>query len=502
MTKSRWAYAFAMHPFQNVWQVIKNELASAEVDDQTVVTAVTELARFKRVISYLDEIIKTVDPDLTPRSVWSNFQSQSDACLQQLQAFLSNKNIAHIEQANEHVDNLLTYVRPYMVLPQEAVIALKKSAQDYASQLENHISSFRDRAEILLKEIIEDRDGADARLRELENANDKIAALSKELFDGADGVESTKKQIQNFVADITAKAEQVKAFHVDLIVDFPGKNSILTQTENAVAEVNSRRNLVTQAQEMVDVKLTELDGFYEKIFGTFNSVTGEPIVGLKDELNNRMIQLTDLEIDHGIKHKALFEKIESLLPGATSAGLASAYQSLKESFKTPIANYTRNFYFSLGLIAIGTVLFAIQSVSTFPLKITFTEIKSWDEILRRMVGNAGYFIPTIWLALFSATRRSQYERLQQEYAHKEAFASSYESYKQQLHDLKGTSEDLQRALIEKAVETIAYNASTTLNGKHHEEKSPLLQLLEKGSFEPLQKLIVSLKRIKALVDKP
>lgn len=68
MTQSRWADEFSRHPFQSIWANIKNELASAEVDDQTVITAVTELARLKRVISYLDEIISTVDPDLTPRS--------------------------------------------------------------------------------------------------------------------------------------------------------------------------------------------------------------------------------------------------------------------------------------------------------------------------------------------------------------------------------------------------------------------------------------------------
>jgi hypothetical protein len=107
----------------------------------------------------------------------------------------------------------------------------------------------------------------------------------------------------------------------------------------------------------------------------------------------------------------------------------------------------------------------------------------------------------VWLALFSATRRSQYERLQQEYAHKEALASSYESYKIQLQDLNGASEDLQRELIAKAVEAIAYNASATLDGKNHKEKPPLLQLLDQANIEQFQKLLESLKSIKTTVDK-
>lgn len=501
MTQSRWANEFSRHPFQPIWTGIKNDLAKTEVDDQTVITSVTELARLKRVIAYLDEIIRTVDPDLTPRSVWSNFQSQADACWQQIKAFTSAKNISHIQQANEHADNLLTYVRPYMVLPQEAVSALQKSAQTYASQLESYIFSFRDKSESFLNEIKKDREVAATRLRGLEKAGDKINALANDLFDGTEGVVPTKTLIDSFVADVAEKAKQVNDLHVNLLVDLPEKNSIQTQTKSAEADILARRKDMATTLEDAQVRIDELDNFHEKIFGKPDNDKGETTGGLQFELNTRMTQLQSLEIDQEKKHKALFARIESLLPGATSAGLASAYRSLKESFDKPIANYTRYFYWSLGLIAFGTVVLAIEKVAFFPPELDFAKIKDWDEILRGLVGKAGFFIPMVWLALFSATRRNQYERLQQEYAHKEAFASSYESYKKQLQDLNGDSEDLQRELIAKAVEAIAYNASATLDRKHHEEKPPLVQLLEKANFESLQKFFDNLKNVKATVEK-
>lgn len=104
---------------------------------------------------------------------------------------------------------------------------------------------------------------------------------------------------------------------------------------------------------------------------------------------------------------------------------------------------------------------------------------------------APFIAPVIWLAIFSGTRRSQYERLQQEYAHKEALASSYDSYKKQIQDLKGETEALQKDLLAKAIEAIAYNASVTLDGKH-QEKMPLAQLIEQlGGLEQAQKLIAA-----------
>lgn len=501
MTQSRWAGEFLRHPFQPIWSGIKNDLANIEVDDQTVITSVTELARLKRVIDYLDQIIKNVDPDMTPRSVWSNFHSQADACWQQIKAYASTKNISHMQQANDHADNLLTYVKPYMVLPQEAVSALQKSAQNYASQLENHIVAFRDQSDSVLKEIRKDRDGAATRLRGLEKAGDKIDELARELFDDHDGVLSTKTRIDNFVSDVAVKATQVNELHSNLLVDVPNKISIQTQVKSAESNILSIEKDLAKSFDDAQQRLEELDEFHEKIFGEPHGEQGQRTGGLEDEIDSRMAQLQAFEIDQIKKHKALFDRIESLLPGATSAGLASAYRSLKDSFDAPISNYTKYFYWSLGLIAIGTILLAIEQVSLWPPTVTFATVKDWDEILRGVVGKAGYIIPMVWLALFSATRRSQYERLQQEYAHKEALASSYESYKKQLQDLKGESEDLQRELISKAVEAIAYNASSTLNGKHHNEKLPLAQLLDKANFENLQKLVDSLRSLKSGVDK-
>ena len=112
----------------------------------------------------------------------------------------------------------------------------------------------------------------------------------------------------------------------------------------------------------------------------------------------------------------------------------------------------------------------------------------WQEMLKTLLVRAPVVIPVVWFTVFSATRRSQYERLQQEYAHKEALASSYEGYKKQLQDLKGDAEDLQKELIAKSINAIAYNASITLDGKHT-EKPPVFQMLEKINADELKKLL-------------
>jgi hypothetical protein len=112
---SRWIDEFKSHAFQAIWIDLKSTLDGVAVDDKTVITSVTELARLKKVVVYLDELIQGVDPEIVPAGTWTSFGSQATPCNQQIQAFVTNRNIAHIQAANKHADNLLTYIRPYMV---------------------------------------------------------------------------------------------------------------------------------------------------------------------------------------------------------------------------------------------------------------------------------------------------------------------------------------------------------------------------------------------------
>ena len=118
----------------------------------------------------------------------------------------------------------------------------------------------------------------------------------------------------------------------------------------------------------------------------------------------------------------------------------------------------------------------------------FLLAKEWDTLFKGLLFKLPLVGPVIWLALFAAARRNQYERLQQEYSHKEALASSYESYKTQLIALGKEGEELQKHLIESAINAISFNASSTLDKKQL-EKLPIQELFEKLSIDEVKKLL-------------
>lgn len=192
----------------------------------------------------------------------------------------------------------------------------------------------------------------------------------------------------------------------------------------------------------------------------------------------------------GKKYKALNEEIEGLLPGATSAGLATAYKEMKESFSGPIKKASNVFYISIGLLLLASFILTIDSIGGSENFIKFVTFDKWDSVWKGLAYKTPFYIPIIWLAFYSSKRRSEFQRLQQEYAHKEAFAKSYNSYKNQIEELGDEDKIMQKDFIKKAVDAIAYNASETLDGKHG-DKMPSQNVMEKliaaiTNFKPLK----------------
>jgi hypothetical protein len=444
------------------------------------------LARLKRVVSYLDHIIEKVDPEITPKSTWDQFFGQLTPCLNNLQQYVSNKNVSHLTQANEHADNLLAYVRPYMVLPHEALSALRQSTSSYVKDLEKQLISFRNSAsEKLLKIESDEKKSAADSTSVAENRNKIEAYVTRAIGDSGE-TPSIKQRIDELLVEVENKSVQVGTFHNELLIGSDTDDALASKVRKSVVEVEENQKSIAKALSDVKENVSNLSDFYITIFGEKDGGTGEQRGGLKSELQERTSALAQLENEQKTKHTALFEKIESLLPGANSAGLATAYRVMKEGFDIPIKLYTKLFYGSLLLLVCGAFVLALDSIS-WPLTIKFVDIPQWDTILRALMFKVPFVAPVVWLALFSSTRRSQYERLQQEYAHKEALAKSYDSYKKQLNELKDGSDELLKELLRNAIQAISFNASVTLDGKH-ESKLPAHQFLENLSGNDLSKL--------------
>lgn len=479
---SRWADQFETHAYKSTWADLKTQLENSTVDDSTVITSVTELARLKKVTSYIDGMLNNIDPELVPLTTWDTFNQQALACSQQISAYNSNRNIAHIQNANTNADNLLTYVRPYMVKSGKIGNVLQEAIKSYANTINEYAESFRKKSGELLEEIEKNSTKGNTLLEVSENIANKIGNYQITLFGEENSDGGIQETINSFVADFKKKNEEISIFYDETLVGDQKSPSTKSEITQAKKDILASQEQLSDLLTSASAELEELESFYNKIYGKLNS-ENERRGGLAQELDERVTVLNDFEKKQSAKYTALNNQIEGLLPGATSAGLASAYHEMRNTFTDPIKYMSQLFYAAIGLLVFASVLLAIDNIGLY--YINFIKIGEWDSVLKSIVNKIPFYAPILWLAFYASKRRSEYQRLQQEYAHKEALAKSYDNYKKQIEQLDDKDKEMQKSFIMKAIDAVAYNASTTLDGNHG-DKMP--------GFEVLEKILVELTK--------
>lgn len=472
---SRWIENFENHAFQNSWKQLKAQAEKLIANDETVVTDVKEIARLKKVIEFLDELIVASDPELIPQNIWNQFNDQTNNCLAQVKQYLQNKNIGHITNANNHLDNLLTYLRPYVVSGKGAAQAAGKAFSAYSKAVNDHIKILENKVKSVLSQTEQNKSQTDTILNEITTSKKNIQQLENEFLSGSEDNPSLKQKMETLFSDSTGWHAKIKDFFQKLTSGNEQESAIILQIEDARKKAISDSKDAREGKDSIAELLKDIGKFYVTVFGEENE-SGEREGGLKQELELRENDLEEFKNKHQETYKALHEEIEGLLPGATSAGLATAYIELKTSFDKPIEHFSKLFYGALIGIFVAGLILITKNIGFWHIE--FIDLTEPMHLLNNLIYKLPILLPLLWLAVFASKRRSEDRRLQQEYAHKEALAKSYQSFKQQIESLQSKDDALMKQLLERAIIAIAFNASTTLDGKHG-DKAPILGAVEK-----------------------
>lgn len=171
--------------------------------------------------------------------------------------------------------------------------------------------------------------------------------------------------------------------------------------------------------DLLESKFTELERFYLKIFGTENKENKS----LNEVLNQRLNDLAEVEAEA--------KKVINL---ASDAGLAGGFVEKANQAKCNKITSTLVFLGIIGLMAcLNFSYFKPEHLHNITLM----------EITIRVIIN----LPLIWAATVANINLNKYSKLEQEYAHKESLAKSYERYKNEI--LKLSNEEDVNELREK-----------------------------------------------------
>jgi hypothetical protein len=178
--------------------------------------------------------------------------------------------------------------------------------------------------------------------------------------------------------------------------------------------------------------------------------------------------------------------IESLLPGATSAGLASAFGRRRSYYKWP-----QRFWqgvFICGVLALLACAIKLPDVAT-------DATLSWNRLGMALLHRLPFALPLIWLAIHAAHKAALAQRVEEDYAFKETISRSFEGYRREMAELEvnGTPDSPLGRLCSDTLSTISRHPGMIYE-KHPLTKTPLNTLSE--SVGPIAEAAAKLPQVK------
>ena len=136
------------------------------------------------------------------------------------------------------------------------------------------------------------------------------------------------------------------------------------------------------------------------------------------------------------KKHAEFEKlcaehlntIETLLRGATSAGLAHAFDERRQTFLKPQQGWQKVFVGSLAAIVVLTITGLIQVYMT-------DKVPTYDELVRLWLVRLPIAGALVWLAMHASRESALAKRLEEDYGYKSAIATCFEGFRKQMAEI-------------------------------------------------------------------
>ena len=301
-------------------------------------------------------------------------------------------------------------------------IANEKTPEDVqtASRAAQEVVKIKTNVQAVQKEVEEYR----SRLNEAKNALDRINGI-------ADNSDAANKTIEDSRAKVLAAVKSIDSFLAQfnekktLIEDMISKISTAasSSTDKAQDVANLKAQVGSAASEVSATrqKLQELQVSFEELQEKQTSVFNESKASLSSLDEENRIRFDKLFSEGETRIKELEQRINMLLPGATSLSLSSSFMMRKEAVE-------RNKGWWVALLVLSAsaiVVFGLWSLSRI------TANQSLSALPNRIIIVAGLVI----IEEFARRNYNVCSRLAEAYAYKEAIAKSYVGFKKELAEI-------------------------------------------------------------------
>jgi len=316
----------------------------------------------------------------------------------------------------------------------KADVAVIKAAGDAAGESQKQIALVLAESQKRLSEISTIATQAVA-------ANAKITDNQAVVATKSDHIQQAQEHADKVRADLDRALTATKQQVTEVEGEKAKVQSLSEKTANLLTAIQTAKGTVDTAAAAVTAtqKAAETAAALTKSLADKSTTVEQRIADYEKRLT---------EIDKRCAEQ--LDTINELLRGATSAGLATAFDQRRQTFLKPNSRWQWLF--------IGSVLFLVGlTVSGLVHVYNLEKVPEWGELARVWLARLPIAGALIWLALHASREAALAKRLEEDYGYKAAIASCFEGFRKQMSEIDtGNAPQSQLAkLCENTLATIA-----------------------------------------------
>jgi hypothetical protein len=323
--------------------------------------------------------------------------------------------------------------------------------------------------QVLVAEIIQSSEAAKSAARTAEESQKASSAAFADIqskFSEISAISTlvlaAKTQIIDAQAVIATKSDHIQNAqeHADKIRSDLDR-ALTAATQHATVAEGQRsatQSSATTASELLsDIRITkgatEIDAsavVAARKQAEQSSIVAKNLAEKAGEIETRIAAYENKLSELGRLCDIQLKNIVDLLPGATTVGLAHAFDQRRQGFLKPASRWQWLF--------VGSVL-AIVALTITALWHVFQggPAPTYDELFRMWLARLPVMVALVWLALHASRESALAKRLEEDYGYKAAVASCFEGFKKQMSEVGAevASDSALAKLLANTLETIA-----------------------------------------------
>lgn len=287
-----------------------------------------------------------------------------------------------------------------------------------------------------------------ARLKEVDTLKEAAEAVLKTAIDSAKAASAA--------ASDSAKNAAAAASQASSAQEQSGKFS--TEAGALVETISGHHKTTSQTVEETQVLLTQAQTDEANLKKVLDHLAKSDEIATGHEQRVEAIKIV---------LQSLTARVEGLLPGATSAGLASSFNKQRSRFVGPQKQFLWTFVICIAVL----VALAVPSfLSAIGWSAHQTD-QTWNAAWRNLVLRLPIVLPVIWLAIYAGRNYMMSLRMEEDYAYKEAISTAFEGYKREMEKIaasEGENPSPITILCTNILTAIAERPGRIYEGKQHD----------------------------------